>query len=307
MSQWSFAIISDIHVKQSGQVSDAFLAVVQNLGQLAPRFVVMSGDATNGNPGDKADEAAVATWWQAFFAAVAPLGAAGTPLLPIAGNHDYYTDAHRRGYVAAWSQATSSAAAALGVALSGRPPLYYAFVLGGVHFTFLHVVDQTLELEVAEFLRSELAGDAARSAALRLGFGHVPLLSMMGKSNLDFCAELGGILAQGNVAAYFSGHEHLYWDQVLAFGDARLRQIHVGTAGGTYHFPLSQSTYAAHCQGDRGTIPYTGKSFDLLPGTRQQKDEVTVLRVHIDLDGNSPGYTLEPLTLRDGRLVPFGS
>jgi UDP-2,3-diacylglucosamine pyrophosphatase LpxH len=300
MSRWSLAFVSDIHVRASSSLTpERFVSVVQNLAGFGLRFVVMGGDATSGNEGDGHDGARVASWWQSFKEALLPLRDAGVPVLPIAGNHDYYTGAHKQGYAEAWAEVASGDGARFD--LRGQPPFSYWFVEGDVFFLFLHVVDQALSQQVEAFAREALATVAAQQARLRLCFGHVPLVSMMGRSNLAFCEQLGRLLAEGGVAAYFSGHEHLFWDQLLPFGELNLRQIHVGTASGAYHFPLSQSVYAAHCQGDRGTLPNGGLTFELIPGTRQQKDEVTLALIDIHLD-EGPGYSVKPLTLRNGLL-----
>lgn len=299
MSRFSLAFVSDIHVRASTSLTpERFVQVVQNLAGFGLRFVVMGGDATSGNEGDGHDDARVASWWQSFKESLVPLRDAGVPVLPIAGNHDYYTEPHKRGYAEAWADVASGDGARFG--LRGQPPFSYWFVEDGVFFLFLHVVDQLLPAEVEAFAREALATPEARTARLRLCFGHVPLVSMMGRTKLDYCEQLGRLLAEGGVAAFFSGHEHLFWDQSLPFGDLRLRQIHVGTASGTYHFPLSQSVYDAHCQGDRGTLP-SGLTFNLIPGSRQQKDEVTIALVNIHLD-EGDGYDVQFLTLRDGLL-----
>jgi 3',5'-cyclic AMP phosphodiesterase CpdA len=306
-NNFSFAIVSDIHVKSSGEVHEAFRQVVQILSAMGPRFVVLSGDATVGNPNDGVGDAKVSFWWQSLREAMSPLPAAGIPILPIAGNHDYYTSAHRRGYATAWKDLESEVSAL--TPLSGKPPLSYSFVLDDVFFLFLHVVDQDIEDDVAAFAQAELASAAAQGARLRLCFGHVPLISIMGKTSQRFLGKLGKLLAAGGVAAYFSGHEHLFWDQLLDIPDSQLqlRQIHVGTSSGCYHFPLSQSVYSTYCQGETGRIPFSGLPFALLPGSRQQKDGVNVVMVNVHPDDGDAGYDIQPLALRDGMLVPFGS
>ena len=301
MSRFSFAIVSDIHVRASTSLlPDRFAAVVRNLAGMDLRFVVLNGDATSGNPGDGYDDARVTSWWQSFAQALSPLREAGIPILPIAGNHDYYTPPHQRGYAAAWAELPVADGARFG--LFGQPPFSYSFLYEGVFFLFLHVIDQALSANVETFARGELATEAAQNASLRLCFGHVPLVSMMGKSSPEFGAKLGGLLADGNVAAYFSGHEHLFWDQNLPYNGKQVRQIHVGTASGAYHFPLSQSVYAAHCTGDFGTLPFAGQRFELIPGTHQQKDEVTVALINVHA-GEGEGYDVQTLALRDGVLV----
>jgi hypothetical protein len=300
MAQWSFAIISDIHVFTSGAVPKNFPLVVQGLVEEAPRFVVVSGDATVGNPHDGVSASKARGWWQKFHDALKPLREAGIPVLVIAGNHDYYTTVHQAEYRAAWPALADDFAQVAPLGEEGDAPLYYSVDIDDVHLSLIHVVRQQLEPEVEEWLRNDLA--AASGAGLRLAIGHIPLVSMMGESCEPFKNALGAILAEGQVAAYFSGHEHLVWDQELEVPGGTVRQVHVGTASGTYHYPLSKSVYEAHCQKDQGTLPATGVSFGLVPGTRQQRDKVNVCVVDIyDTD-----FEVRHLTLRDGRLQAFG-
>lgn len=300
MAAWRFAIVSDIHVFSSGKVPANFTTVVARLAQLAPRFVVVSGDATVGNPADGVPAERVRLWWQSFMEALRPLRAAGIPVLPIAGNHDYYTEAHRDEYRLAWPDLAADFAGVAPFVAGGEPPLYYSVRIDGLHLSLAHIVDQYMDPQVEAWLRSDLA--AALDAELRLVIGHIPLVSMMGHSSESFKNQLGSLLGQGLVAAYFSGHEHLVWDQELEFDTGTVRQIHIGTASGTYHYPLNQSTYDAHCRGDHGTIPLTGTRFALIPGTRQQADKVTLCLVEID----GGAFTVQHLSLRGDRLEPFG-
>jgi 3',5'-cyclic AMP phosphodiesterase CpdA len=302
MPPWSFAIVSDIHVYSSGAIPSAFPTVVQEIAAAQPRFVVVAGDATVGNPGDGVRRERVTAWWNSFRSALSPLQDAGIPVLPIAGNHDYYTEAHREGYAAAWADVAREVAASGLGELVGQPPLSYWLRVDDTFLLMLHVVDQKLDPAVAAFAQEALARDEATAAALRLCCGHVPLVSMMGKTSETFRDQLGSLLCEGGVAAYFSGHEHLVWDQSLRFAERELRQIHVGTASGTYHYPLNAATFAEHCRDGKGALPYTGQTFRLLPGTRQQADKVTL--TFVDIDGGD--YQVRPLSLRDGRLVPFG-
>lgn len=302
MASWSFAIVSDIHVYSSGAVPSAFSTVVHEIAAAQPRFVVVAGDATVGNPGDGVRSERVTAWWTSFQAALSPLRDAGIPVLPIAGNHDYYTEAHRAGYAAAWRDvAPDIAASGLGDVV-GQPPFSYWLRIEDTFLLMLHVIDQKLDPAVAAFAQEALARDEATTAALRLCCGHVPLVSMMGKTSETFRDQLGGLLCRGAVAAYFSGHEHLVWDQALRFSEGELRQIHVGTASGTYHYPLNAATFAEHCRDGSGALPYSGQTFRLLPGTRQQADKITV--AFVDVDGAE--YQVRHLSLREGRLVPFG-
>jgi 3',5'-cyclic AMP phosphodiesterase CpdA len=71
MSNFSFAIVSDVHIFASGGVPTNFPKVISQLASLSPRFVVVSGDATSGNPDDGASRDKVALWWRAFRGALA--------------------------------------------------------------------------------------------------------------------------------------------------------------------------------------------------------------------------------------------
>ncbi len=300
MAQWSFAIVSDVHVFSTGKVPEKFTQVVAGLLALAPRFVVVSGDATVGNPDDGISASKVRGWWQAFQGALQPLRDGGIPVLAIAGNHDYYTAHHRDEYAAAWPDLAADFASIAPFTAGGNAPLSYSLDIDDVHLSLAHVVDCKLDPAVADWLRNDLA--AASGAGLRLVIGHVPLVSMMGKTSEHFKEQLGTLLAEGQVAAYFSGHEHLVWDQELHFTAGTVRQVHVGTASGTYHYPLNQGTYAAHCRGNHGTIPLTGTRFALVPGSHQQADKVNICLV--DIDGTA--FTVRHLTLRNGQLAAFG-
>jgi len=298
MSTFSFAIVSDIHVFTGGGIPSNFPKVISQLVSLAPRFVVVSGDATSGNPDDGASRDKVNLWWNSFRAALKPLADADIAVLPIAGNHDYYTQAQRDGYQAAWARLSEDVSDRF--ILSGKPPLYYSLQAEELHLTLLHVVDQDLPQEVAQFIRSDAA--ATPDDALRLCIGHVPLVSMMGRTSESYRDELGKLLVATGYSAFFAGHEHLVWEQELTFPDGNLHHIHVGTGSGTYHFPLSRSTYDKHCSGSEGTLPYSGRRFALDPGTRQQADKVNICMVQVS-DGT---YSVEPLSLRNGELVRFG-
>lgn len=304
MPAWRFAIVTDVHIYSSGRVPQDFSTLIEQLRALSPRFLITSGDATVGNPADGVPAEKVRSWWQAYLGAINPLISDGVGHLAIAGNHDYYTPAQRSEYGVAFADmADRFTDIAL---ITGKPPLYYSFDLDGVHFTMLHTVDQSIEDEVEAWLREDLASPAAREAALRLCIGHVPLVSMMGKTSESYRDRLGSLLAEGGVAAYFSGHEHLTWDQELRVGGGSLRQIHIGTSSGTYHFPIKKSAYEAAGADRVLTMPYTGTRFSVTlnkkDGFYYQDDKVCCCVVEID----DTTYDVRHLTLRDGRLVPFG-
>lgn len=307
MAQIRIAVVSDVHVYSRGQVPSTFPQLIAELVKTAPTLLVSNGDATVGNPDDGCGAARVESWWAAYKKALEPCVEAGIPIATIAGNHDYYTELHQKGYAAAW--ANLDAGLPGDFLLRGQPPLYYSLQLGDVFLLFLHTVSQRLEDRVEAFLRAELSSPEAMAARVRLAFGHVPLISVMGKTSTSFRDHLGGLLAGYGVTAYVSGHEHLVWDEELHFPSGSLRQILVGTASGTYHYPLTPELYKAHCKDGCGRLPGSGRRFKLLPDTRQQADKVTTTLIDIELPDDSaspPSVTIAPYALRDGALVPFG-
>src|SRR4051812_8948437 len=110
MPGWELVILSDVHVHTDGAINPAFAQVVRHVAARAPRLVVVSGDSTSGNHDDGVGPERVRGWWAALQEALQPLLDAGVPILPIAGNHDYYSAAHQEGYRAAWGDLLAYAA-----------------------------------------------------------------------------------------------------------------------------------------------------------------------------------------------------
>lgn len=299
MATLRFALISDVHLFASGQVPPNFPRVIAQVVAQRPRFVVLCGDMTSGNKDDGHDLGRVRAWWRQAHDSLRPLRDAGIALLPIAGNHDYYTAAQRQGFAEAAPLLAQGSPWADAVAA----PRCYSISVDGLHLSLIHAVDQRVEPEVAGWLQAELAGDAARGAALRLCVGHVPLVSAMGHSSVDHRDRLGGLLCGGGVAAYFAGHEHLVWDQELTIAGRALRQVLVTTASATYQFPLRAELCAAHCRGAFGTLPASGLPFLLDPRTREQVHPLGFTLVDVDSGG---GYEVTAMTLDDaGQARPF--
>ena len=290
-----FIILGDIHISTRGVIPAPFPALIQHVIARDPAFVVIAGDATSGNPDDGHPPERVQQWYEALDAALAPLTAAGIPILPIAGNHDSYTPAHRAGYLAAWADLTERTP----LPLTGHPPTHYALRRDGLHLALIHAVDQGLDADVERWLRAELA--AAADAELRLVVGHVPLGSAMGRTNTAYLRQLGGLFIQHGVACYFAGHEHLVWDIGVDVGPGHVRQVIVGTPGARYTFPLRPPLRALYCRHTHGYAPYTRRAFRVEPGTGHQHHKVTFAEVTVD----GPAYTVDIHAVTPDGLTPF--
>lgn len=263
-----------------------------------PDAVVMLGDLTSGDPADGVPLPKVQSWWAAMKEALAPLRAAGIPVLPIPGNHDQYTAVHRQAYEEAWSQLAQQVAP---LRLSGRPAHAYSCRIGDAHLCLASMVDQNVNDEEARFLREDLA---AATTPLRLVFGHVPAQSAMTHVAMNYRKRLVELLAHGGASAYFCGHEHLYWDELIELvpGQPKVRQVIVGTPGAAYTWPLRADLMKRYCNGRQGVTPYGEVRFGIDPVTRKQLDGV----VFVEVITASPSFRLVPWTLdQDGRALHF--
>jgi hypothetical protein len=318
----SFAVLSDLHLPaaKSDRPPAAAAHMIDQLVAKHPRFVVVTGDFTNGNLGDKPGQTRYrAHAWRAVRNLLEPLRTAGIPVLPIAGNHDAYLAGQRRLYADAFSDLDSWAAPLTIVGhrqpASGDPaldaaPFSYAVDVDGVHLALGHIVDQHVTPALGAWLADDLAH--AKSARVRLVFGHVPISSVMATPNRDFVRALGAILTAGAADAYIAGHEHLTWDELIALpGGATLRQILVGTATGRYDYgPSAASMKRAGCvrRGAREAckLPFGGTPFELRRGEGGKwiQDQAATLTM-VTIDGTA--ITATPIGI-DGRgdLVPFG-
>ena len=93
-SAWTFAVLSDLHLPnpKHAVVEQTVAALIA----MKVRFVVITGDSTNGSAfdGPKGGRE-VDTWWATITQTLKPLRDAGIAVFPIAGNHDAYTPRQR--------------------------------------------------------------------------------------------------------------------------------------------------------------------------------------------------------------------
>ncbi len=268
------AVLSDIHIYRSGRVPELLPAATEEALRLKPDAVVLLGDSTNGNPDDGSTIETVRMWWRSLQAALALLQKAGIPILPVPGNHDFYTEAQRQGYLEAWANPPR------GVKVTGNYPYLYQAVLPGTELHLLPIVDQVLPAEVRSAL--DQASQTPKGDQVRVVFGHVPLASRMGRSSPNFLSMLGSALLQLQSDIYISGHEHLTWEEELPVGSSAVRQLWVGTATATYTFPITQKLRDQHCEGASSgpealcRMPGSGRFFRIDSATRSQRHKQVI-------------------------------
>jgi len=308
--QWSFAVLSDLHLPnpRSANIDRTVAALIE----LGVRFVVVTGDHTNGSAIVDHRKARARAWWNSVSNALAPLREAGIAVLPIAGNHDTYLAWHRDGYeqafgdLARWAAPlTIRPAAGHGFA---RAPYSYSVDVDGVHLSLANIVDQNVDRDVQAWLTEDLATPAAQAARVRMVFGHVPLFSVIRRPPRGFVEQLGGILARGNVDFYVAGHEHVTWDETFSVaatpGASRsLRQVTVGCSSGFYVFaPSKAARTRASCEpsrdagargGMRCTMPNGGR-FELVRDRSQRL-----------IEHDSATFTVFTVTGDDVQVTPM--
>jgi 3',5'-cyclic AMP phosphodiesterase CpdA len=268
----TFAVMSDLHLPNP-KAANVATAVATILG-LHPRFVVITGDFINGSGTDSpAVVKQSAVWWAAVAAALAPLRAAGIPILTVAGNHDSYLAGERAGYAATFADTP--------LAPSGKPPFDYAVDIDGLHLDLINLVDDAVGADVSTWLAADLATPAAKSARLRIAFSHVPWASVHQHRLERLSRELGPLLDAGDVNLYIAGHEHFVWDEDFSLPSGRmLRELLVGCTSGFYNYgPSAEEMKAAHCTpvvipGKRGPVrcamPNGGGAFVLAHGRKER-------------------------------------
>jgi len=282
--------------------------VIAAVAGLRPRFVVVTGDHTNGDDKDSpATVAASVRWWKVFADQLRPLRDAGIPVLPIAGNHDAYLPGQRANYAAEFADLAAWAAPlTLNAAVPGggkvmldRPPFSYSVDVDGVHLSLAHVVTQGLHREVAAWLAEDLA--KASGARLRMVFGHVPMASVIQSPSRSFVATFGGLLEAGHAGFYVAGHEHLVWDEDVQLpAGGSLRQVLVGCTSGFYNWapspgarvrarcaPAGAASYPLRCR-----MPNGGGEFLLAPN---KANHGRVIQHHLN------SFTL--ITVDDGAVT----
>ena len=130
---------------------------------------------------------------------------------------------------------------------------------------------------------------------LRFAFGHVPLRSTIGRTSTHFYQTTSTIFEELKLDAYICGHEHLHWDEINPKTNS-FRQIIVGTASGTYNFPIRRQMAEIHCGSQTCLMPATKKIFKikrLSNGAAEQQFKQNWL--HVKVNGNE--YTTDSYAL----------
>lgn len=313
---WQFAVLSDLHLPNP-RVKDVE-QVVAALLEMKVRVVVVTGDHTNGNPGDPVRTFA-ADGWDDVTRALMPLRKAGIAVLPLAGNHDASTPSQRDHYAQAFRDLDAWAAPFTVTPTAdarghGRPPFSYGVDVEGVHFALTHLVATNVEPDVARWLEADLA--AAAGARHRIVFGHVPMSSVIWATKKAYADQLGGIMERGRATLHVAGHEHILWDEDVALpSGSMIRQVLVGCSSGFYQYaPNAAEKLRARCtpiidatrrEPMRCAMPHGGGAFEIARG-RKNRHVQHARTTFVVFTVNGDAIAAQPMTLAtDGRAVPF--
>lgn len=254
---WSFIVMSDIHIYASGKVPANFKNMVKHIVSKKPEIVFITGDHTSGNLGDTYSLEHIRSWYVSLDQALTPLYDAGIMIIPTVGNHDFYLEEHKIAYKEWALKTLSRYQTKLNLDLNN--PLYYKFKYRGQEFfimkfwTYLFDNDQ----------KSWFENNSQKTPEFyRFAFGHVPLKSIRGRTTKSFYDSVLDAFLKSKVEIYFSGHEHMHWDEFLPGLNSELRQLTVGTTSGTYNHPIRSQARELHCQDETFCIsPATGRRF----------------------------------------------
>jgi hypothetical protein len=280
---WRFVVLSDIHIYPSGRIPRFARPVVAYVAAMKPRAVLITGDSTNGNKGDRFGSRRIALWWQRLHELLDPIYKAGIPVLPMAGNHDTYRKAHRQGYADAW-KSLADKAEPLVINRGGNPPWYYSVDIDGTHLLMLDHVTQHLSSAQEAWIRRDLAG--AKRSKLRLAFGHAPISSVIAPPQRKHRSRMLALFGSTGVDAFMCGHEHVLWDETLEENGVRVRQVISGTASGTYHFGLRGAVRRKWCQNRRCRFPDNGYGFRI-KANREQMLRASFVAVDVIRDNSA--------------------
>lgn len=311
---WTFAVLSDLHLPNDH--AETVRATIAALVKQNVRFVVITGDHTNGSDLFSSRPRGWKSWWPTIRETLQPLRDANIPILPIAGNHDTYWPWQREAYARAFADLRDLAAPLTITADSGpsaiaRARFSYAIDVDDIHLVFANIVAQHVHPDVGKWLANDLA--AAQHARRRIVFGHVPVSSIIRAPKPVFAARLGAILEAGHVSHYVAGHEHIVWDETIVLPrGGTLEQISVGCSSGFYQYePSVSSRMQARCERMRGkhdpmrcTMPDGGGEFMITTGRKRRRvQHFKASYTLFTIDGDA--IRVKPMTIIDGEPRPF--
>lgn len=214
-------LISDLN---SSYGSTAYIPQVsqglQQLLALKPALLVCAGDMVAGQKRGLTANQLDAMWESFARTVLTPVRRAGLPFLPAIGNHDGSPgfEADRAALRRFWTPRRQ----ALGLTFedAGDFPFHYSVLQNDVFWLVWDASSSRIPPAQIQWARRQLGSAAARRAQIRMVVGHLPLFGVsQGRDRpgerLEQRAAILALLAEGNVQAYISGHQHAWYPAKL--------------------------------------------------------------------------------------------
>ena len=145
--------MSDIHIYASGRIPSKAKMVVEHIKESKPDIVLITGDHTNGNRGDKYSRNRIKKWYKSLdILLVFILFKSNIPVIPVVGNHDFYELKHQVAYKE-WSNRVLSNSFKI-IQGSFESPLNFYFTHKGHHFLIFNLWRQSMSKTQMEWAKS---------------------------------------------------------------------------------------------------------------------------------------------------------
>lgn len=258
-TDWSFIVLSDIHIYASGKIPTKLNKIISHVISKKPEIVFITGDHTSGNLGDSYNADQISNWYKQLDIVLKPLFDAGVIVIPTVGNHDFYEQKHRDAYLRWANKVISRYRNRLGIKTTNS--LYFNFKYKDQEFFVMKFWTYVFDnVQKKWFLENTITPPKY----FRFAYGHVPLKSIRGRTVESFYDQVSKVFTDREVEIYFSGHEHMHWDENIFVQHKSFRQLTTGTASGTYNHKLKKQVRDLHCVDETTCIfPASGREFKI--------------------------------------------
>ena len=205
---------------------------LRQLMALKPDLIVCAGDMVAGQKPGLTGSQLDAMWNRFASDVLQPLADAGIPFLPAIGNHDGAPGfaADRAAVKRFWEPRRSTLG--LHIVDPAQFPFCYSVLQDSVFWLVWDASSHQIPDVQLQWARQQLASPMARQARMRLVIGHLPLFGVgWGKDrpgeSLNRVPVIRALLAEGEVQAYISGHQHVWYPA----RDGTLDLVQLGALG----------------------------------------------------------------------------
>ena len=211
------AVISDLNSRYGSVTYNKEVAeVIEELSRLKPDIIVCAGDMVAGQKASLTEEN-IRAMWQSFKQTVlTPLQAANIPFGFTLGNHDASPSYKLDRSIAQQFWQQNVQAANLQFVDSSHYPFYFSYLHNNIFFISWDAAAARVPQPVYEWMQEQLNSQPARTAALRMLLGHLPLYAIVAAKNKP--GEVNAapdsalqFFKNNGIDLYISGHQHAWY------------------------------------------------------------------------------------------------